>query len=147
MNAWALQYLLVHKWTQLLSRPLSDRFNAIYANSRATPPHNIKTENVLLMVSTITPDSWLSTCQRRKKKKAKFITNSRHSPEEKTRQWYQSRSRDKRGGLPGCRRAEGKSDGPVKLSVASKVILIKDYYERGRRYCLISGLPGNIVRE
>lgn len=39
-------------------------------------------------------------------------------------------SRDKRGGLVACRHAEEKSDSPVKLSVASKVVLIKDYYER-----------------
>lgn len=39
-------------------------------------------------------------------------------------------SQDKRGGLLACRHAEEKSDGPVKLSVASKVVLIKDYYER-----------------
>lgn len=33
-----------------------------------------------------------------------------------------------------------KSEGPVKLSVASKVVLIKDYYERAGRYCQMSGL-------
>lgn len=49
-------------------------------------------------------------------------------------------SQDKSGGLLACRHAEKKSDGPVKLSVASKVILIKDYYEKTWRYCQMSGL-------
>lgn len=47
---------------------------------------------------------------------------------------------DKRGGLLACRHAEEKSNGPVKLSVASKVVLIKDYYERAWRYCQMCGL-------
>lgn len=49
-------------------------------------------------------------------------------------------SQDKSGGLLACRHAEKKSDGPVKLSAASKVILIKDYYEKTWRYCQMSGL-------
>lgn len=47
---------------------------------------------------------------------------------------------DKRGGLLACRRSEEESDSPVKLSTASKVVLIKDYYERAGRYCQMSGL-------